>query len=184
MSISRSIYYGNKSLSTYHASASLVLLLVSELFHYQYRKYPLQMDGAQSSVCLHFICLSTPRMSSYCHRSSYVIPLQFNVLSKILGMPFLLGITTPKQFVLVCKSSNTAGDKKKQSMHKLSPTFSIPAKFILICTSNCNYSRMLPVPTYMHSHTVHLSLSVTQPLDLYPKMSVFLWYITYGDDCL
>jgi len=43
---------------------------------------------------------------------------------------------------------------------------------------------MLLVLTYMHGHIVRLYLSVNQPLQLYPKMFVFLWYVIFGNDCL
>jgi hypothetical protein len=80
----------------------------------------------------HHVCQVTP------HHRFYIIPLQLNFLSKTFRHAFSTWYNNPKQFVLVCKSSNTAGDKMKQSMHKLCPTFSIPAKFTLICTSSCN----------------------------------------------
>ena len=42
---------------------------------------------------------------------------------KFFGMHFMFGLTVPQQFiVLVCKSSNDAGDGKKLSMYSLCPT--------------------------------------------------------------
>ena len=43
---------------------SLVLWPVSEIFHAHPRNYALQVEKAYLSVCLHFVCLSTPWLSS------------------------------------------------------------------------------------------------------------------------
>ena len=84
---------------------------------------PKLVKWAYSSVCLHFVF---PYYS--CHLRLNITPLQFRFQPKLSGIPFLVGLTIPGQFIaLVCKSSNNAVDKKQQSAHTFFTTFSIIA---------------------------------------------------------
>ena len=81
--------------------------------------YPLLVAKSCLSVCLHFVCLSVPWLSSYSSPQS-VSPNFFFILCPILlAIAFLFGITVPQKFIVsVCNSSTNSVDKKNNKKKK------------------------------------------------------------------
>jgi hypothetical protein len=108
-----------------HVHITVVLLLAVQ---HSSQKFPLLVESACLSLCVHFICLATLGLSIYLPPQS--LSPYFNLIfcPKFLCINFLFGPTVPKHFtVLVCKSSNNAGDEMMMSMYSLCPMFYISA---------------------------------------------------------
>lgn len=84
---------------------SLVLWLASQHFHAHHGNHPLVWASVYSSTCLH---LSLHTMVVKPPITLIFVSPYFNLIifPKLLGIPFLLGLIIPQQFIITnCKSS-------------------------------------------------------------------------------
>ena len=108
----------------------------------------------------------------------------FILCPEFYSVPFLLfGLTVPQQFiVLICKSSNNAGDENRLSTYNSCLTCSILAAnpVTVACVAVMEgVAHFLSLPKYT---VISIPYGITQLVVLYPKPLVFLWYILFEDD--
>jgi hypothetical protein len=108
----------------------------------------------------------------------------FILCPKFYSVPFLFGLTVPRQFiVLLCKSSNNVSDEKKLSTYNLCLTCSILAAHPVTVACVAVVEGVAHFPS-LPKYTIIISIPsrITQLVVLYPRPLVFLWYILFEDD--